>query len=203
MSDLSRIATLGGHCVIERAYPSRPSEPCNICWRFGHVKSRCKKATICPLGAGPDTEAEHRCPNATCLKGETSSQFSPAALPLRRAILTIAKTTLQPKATALLAVFPLPIVLRCSRDRGDRLCRPLHPPQPSTQQLSLSDPDAIDIQPDEARLLALSLRPPLRPRVPVGVCHPMFRSLSARVILAAGNATMLPYIASRPRFFIH
>ena len=69
MADLSKIPILGGNFVIERAYPSSPSKQCNNCWRFGHVKPRCKNPTVCPLCACSHIKAEHRCPNPTCPKG--------------------------------------------------------------------------------------------------------------------------------------
>ena len=69
LTDLSRFPILGGNYVIERAYPLSPSKQCNNCWRFGHVKSRCKNSTICPLCAGPHAKTEHRCPNPTCPRG--------------------------------------------------------------------------------------------------------------------------------------
>ena len=68
LTDLSRIRILGGNYVIESAYPSSPSKQCNTCWRFGHVKPRCKNPTVCPLRAGPHAKAEHLCPNPTCRK---------------------------------------------------------------------------------------------------------------------------------------
>ena len=66
LADLSKILILGGNFVIERANPSSPSKQCNNCWRFGHVKPRCKIPNVCPLCAGHHTKAEHRCPNPTC-----------------------------------------------------------------------------------------------------------------------------------------
>ena len=69
LTDLSRITILGGNSVIQRAYPFSPSKQCNNCWRFGHVKPRCKNPTICPLCAGPHAKTEHRCPNPTCSRG--------------------------------------------------------------------------------------------------------------------------------------
>ena len=71
LADLSKIPILGSNFVIARAYPSSPSKQCNNCWRFGHVKPRCKNPTVCPLCAGSHTKAEHHYPNSTCLKGGT------------------------------------------------------------------------------------------------------------------------------------
>ena len=69
LADLSKIAILGGNCVIERAYPSSPSKQCNNCRRFGHIKPHCKNPTVCPLCAGSHTQVEYHCPNPTCPKG--------------------------------------------------------------------------------------------------------------------------------------
>ena len=48
---------------------SSPSKQCNNCWRFGHVKSRCKNPTVYPLCAGSHWKAEYWCPNPTCPRG--------------------------------------------------------------------------------------------------------------------------------------
>ena len=67
-SSLTKIPLLGDNRVIERAYSSSPTNQCLNCWRFGHVKPRCKNPTVCHLCAGPHSKAEHRCPNPTCPK---------------------------------------------------------------------------------------------------------------------------------------
>ena len=161
LTDLSRIPIFGGNYAIERAYPSSPSKQCNNCWRFAHLKPRCKNPTVCPLCAGPHAKAEHRCPNSTCPKGGNLKPVlncciaSPARCP------------------------------NCSENHsaGDRDCtaRPIpppgtapdvpeventttaaahRPPQPAARLRPSTDPDAMDLQPDEAGPTAPSSTPP-------------------------------------------
>ena len=152
-----------------RAYPSFPSKPCNNCWRFGHVKPRCKNPTVCPLCAGPHAKIEHRYPNPTCPKG---GNLKPV---LNRCIASPARCP------------------NCSEDHsaGYRDCTarpvppprnapgapeavasapaaPRRPPQPAVHQPPSADPDAMDTQPDEARPPAPSSNPP-----PLGLESPL------------------------------
>ena len=59
----------GGNRQVERAYSSTPTSQCHNCWKFGHVKPRCKEPVVCPLCAGAHPKADHRCSNPSCPKG--------------------------------------------------------------------------------------------------------------------------------------
>ena len=161
LTDLSRIQILGGNYVIERAYPSSPSKLCNNCWRFGLVKPRCKNPTVCPLCTGPHGKAEYRCPNPTCPKGGNLKPVlncciaSPARCPNCSKDHSAGYTdcTARPVAPPRSA----PDAPEAEAATGATPCRPL---QPAVRQLSSSDPDAMDTQPDEARRPAPSSTPP-------------------------------------------
>ena len=54
--------------VVERAYPSSPFTQCGNCWKFDHVKQRCKNPTVYSLCSGPHPKSQHRCSNPSCSK---------------------------------------------------------------------------------------------------------------------------------------
>ena len=58
----------GENRVVERANPSFPFTQYGNCWKFGHVKQRCKNPTVCSLCSGPHSKSQHRCSNPSCLK---------------------------------------------------------------------------------------------------------------------------------------
>ena len=161
LTDLSRIPILSGNYVIKRAYPSSPSNQCNNCCRFGHVKPRCKKPTICPLCAGPHAKTEHRCPNPTCPRGGNLKPVlncciaSPGRCPNCSedhsasyrdcTARTVPPSRIAPDTPEAEDAAP-PVLLR--------------PPQPASPQLPSTDTDAMDIQPDETGLPTLSSIPP-------------------------------------------
>ena len=68
MVNLPSVLLYGSICVVERAYPSSPSTQCRNCWRFGHVKPRCKNNVICPFCTGNYPKSEHCCSNPSCPK---------------------------------------------------------------------------------------------------------------------------------------
>ena len=102
---------------------------CGICWKFGHVKQRCKSPTVCSLCSGPHPKSQHRCSNPSCPKEGNLRPVlnccvaSPACCP------------------------------NCGEDHGagyrDCSARPLPPPPPSPLP---DDPsaDPMDVAPDEA-----------------------------------------------------
>ena len=100
-----------------RADPSSPSKLCNNYSRFGHVKPCCKNSTVCPLCAGPDAKAEHRCPNPPTPQEKISNQSSTGALPLPHAAPTFPKTIRQAIWTARLGLYfpPVPLTVRMQR----------------------------------------------------------------------------------------
>ena len=162
LTDRSRIPIVGGNYVIERDYPSAPSKQCNNCWRFGHVKPRCKNPTVCPLCAGPHAKAEHRCPHPTCPKGGNLKPVlnccivSPARCPncsedhsagfRDYSACPIPPPRTPPDAPEAEAAAPV---------------APRRPPHSAAHQLPSSDPNAMDIQTDEAGPPAPSSTPPL------------------------------------------
>ena len=161
LTALSRIPILGGNYAIERAYPSSPSKQCNNCWRFGHVKPRCKNPTVCPLSAGPHAKAEHRCPNPTCPKGGNLKPVlkccmaSPARCPNcsedhSAGYRDCTARPIPPPCTAP----DVPEVENTATAAAGR------PPQPAARLLPSTDPDAMDLQPDEAGPPAPSSTPP-------------------------------------------
>ena len=161
LTDLSRIPILGGNYVIERAYPSSPSKQGNYCWRFGHVKPRCKNPTVCPLSAGPHAKAEHCCPNPACPKEGNLKPVlhcciaSPARCP----------NCSEDHLTGYRDCTARPIPPHCSAPDAPEAeaaapAAPRRPSQPAARQLPLSDPATMDIQADEARPPAPSSTPP-------------------------------------------
>jgi len=153
--------------VVERAYPSSPSTQCRNCWKFGHVKPRCKNPITCPFCAGNHSKSKHQCWNLSCPK----------------------EGNLWPVLNCCVASPPR--CPNCDEDHSarDRDCstRPIPPPRstpaaddpravppscaaPSTQEQD--DPNVIDTKPDMSRLPAaplprLQLAPPqMRP-----CCH--------------------------------
>ena len=68
MTDPPFALLYGENRVVERAYPSSPFTQCGNCWKFGHVKQRCKNPTVCSLCAGPHPKSQHHCSNPSCLK---------------------------------------------------------------------------------------------------------------------------------------
>ena len=68
MTDPPLALLYGENRVVERAYPSSPFTQCGNCWKFSHVKQRCKNATVCSLCSGPHPKSQHRCSNPSCPK---------------------------------------------------------------------------------------------------------------------------------------
>ena len=119
--------------------------------RLGHVKSRCKNPTVCPLCAGPHAKAEHRCPNPTCPKGGNLKPVlncciaSPALCPncSEEHWAGYRDCTARPVPPPRTAP-DVPEV----EDTGP--AAPRRSPQSAAHQLPSTDPNAMDIQPDEA-----------------------------------------------------
>ena len=147
--------------VVEAATPKRPPPLTSAARRFGHVKPRCKNPTVCPLCAGPQAKAEHRCPNPTCPKGGNLKSVlncyiaSPACCPncSQEHSASYRNCTAHP--------IPPPRTAPDAPEAADAAPpASCHPPQSATRQLPSTDPDAIDIQPDEAVPPALASTPP-------------------------------------------
>ena len=68
MTDPPLALLYGENHVVEHAYPSSPFTQCGNCWKFGHVKQRCKNPTVCSLYSGPHPKSQHRCSNPSCPK---------------------------------------------------------------------------------------------------------------------------------------
>ena len=67
---LPAIHLYGSPRTVERAYSSSPRTQREKCWKFIHVKHRCKEeAPTCPFCSLNHTKAQHRCPNPSCPKG--------------------------------------------------------------------------------------------------------------------------------------
>ena len=151
-SSLSKIPLLGDNRNIERAYSSSPTKQCLNCWRFGHVKPRCKNLTVTPLCAGPHSQAEHRCPNPTCPKDGNLRPVrncciaSPACCPncsedhsagYGDCSARLVPAPRDPQAA------PGPVISFASA--------PQPAPSPFHAPTSAEDPDAMVTQPDNAR----------------------------------------------------
>ena len=161
LTDLSRIPILGGNYLIERAYPSPPSQQCNNCWRFGHVKPGCKNSTVCPLSTGPLAKEEHRCPNPTCPKGGNLKPVLKCCIasPARCPNCSEDHSAGYRDCTARL--IPRPSTGPDAPEGQDAAPdAPGRPPQSAARQLTPPDLDAIDIQPDETGPPASSSTPP-------------------------------------------
>jgi len=144
----------GSNQVVERAYPSSPSTQCHNCWKFGHVKPRCKSPVICPFCAGNHPKSEHRCSNPSCPK----------------------EGNLRPVLNCCVSSSP-----RCSNcdevhSASDRDCsarpipspsntpaadnsRAVTPPPAASSAQEQDDPNVIDTRPDSARPPAAPLTP--------------------------------------------
>jgi len=68
-ANLPSIYLYGNSRVVKKAYSSSPLSQCQKCWKFGHVKLRCKADNFtCPFCSLQHNKAEHQCPNPSCPK---------------------------------------------------------------------------------------------------------------------------------------
>ena len=151
LTDLSRIPILGGNYAIDRAYPSSPSKQGNNCWRFGHVKPRCKNSTVCPLCTGPHAKAEHRCPNPTCPKGGILKPVLNCCIATPARCPNCSEDHSADYRDCTARPIPPPRTAPDVSEVEDTApTAPGRPPQSAARQLPSTNSDAMDIQPDEA-----------------------------------------------------
>ena len=68
MTDPTLALHYGHNRVVDRTYPTSAFTQCGNCWKFGHIKQRCKNPTVYSLCSGPHPQSQHRCSNPSCPK---------------------------------------------------------------------------------------------------------------------------------------